>query len=90
MAKRAAKAKAKTKKAGRKVGDRIPVSITKTEEHWNIYKLSDGTTLRARPIMVEIARQHNKFDSKGNPIYTITGGMIYELKSPKKLMKKKK
>ena len=90
MAKRAAKAKAKTKKAGRKVGDLIPVSIMKAEEYWNSYKLSDGTTLRARPIMVEIARQHNKFDDKGNPSYRITGGMIYDLKSPNKLKKKKK
>ena len=90
MAKRAAKAKAKTKMAGRKVGDPIPVSITKSEEYWNIYKLSDGTTLRARPIMVEIERRHNKFDDKGNPVYTITGGMIYKLKSPKKLTKGKK
>ena len=90
MAKKAVRAKGKTKKAGRKVGDPIPVSIKKAEEYWNIYKLSDGTTLRARPIMVEIARQHNKFDDKGNPSYKITGGMIYELTSPNKLKKKKK
>ncbi len=89
MAKKADRAKGKTKKAGRKVGDPIPVSIKKAEEYWNIYKLSDGTTLRIRPIMVEIVRQHNKFDDKGNPFYTITGGMIQQLKSPNKLMKKK-
>ena len=90
MAKRVVKAKAKTKKAGRKVGDPIPVSIKKAEENWNVYKLSDGTTLRARPIMVEISRKHNTFDDKGNPVYTITGGMIYDLKAPNKLRKKKK
>ena len=90
MAKRTVKAKAKTKKAGRKVGDPVLVSITKAEEYWNVYKLSDGTTLRTRPILVEIARKHKTFDDKGNPAYTITGGMIYELKTPNKLKKKKK
>ena len=90
MAKRTARAKGKAKKAGRKIGDPIPVSITKAEEYWNIYKLSDGTTIRARPIMVEIERQHNKFDDKGNPSYAITGGMIYKLESPNKLKEKKK
>ena len=90
MAKKVARAKGKTKKASPKVGDLIPVSVTKAEEHWNIYELSDGTTLRARSLMVEIGRQHKKFDDKGNPAYTITGGMIYQVKSPKKMMKKKK
>ena len=90
MAKRAASAKGKSKKTGPKVGDLIPVPVTNTEEFWNIYKLSDGTTVRARPIMVEIARQHNKFDDKGNPAYTITGGIIYKLNSPIRLMRKKK
>lgn len=90
MVKKAVKAKRKPKKAGRKVGDLIPVSITKAEEYWSTYKLSDGTTMRARPIMVEIARHHNKYDDKGNPFYTITGGMIQELKAPKRLKKKKK
>ena len=90
MAKRAARAKGKTKTAGRKVGGPIPVSITKAEEYWSIYKLSDGTTVRVRPIMVEIMRQRNKFDDKGNPFYTIKGGMIQELKSPNKLKRRKR
>ncbi|NQU59927.1 MAG: hypothetical protein HQ512_02255 [Rhodospirillales bacterium] len=88
MAKKVIKAKKKPKKAGRKVGDPIPVSIKSAEEHWNIYKLSDGTTVRARPILIEIARQHDKFDDKGSPIYTITGGVIQELTVPKRLRKK--
>ncbi len=73
MAKKAARAKGKTKKAGRKVGSPIPVSIKKAEENWNVYKLSDGTTIRSRPVIVEIVRRHNRFDDKGNPVYTITG-----------------
>ena len=93
MAKKAAKAskaKGKPKKARRKVGSPIPVSIKKAEENWSVYKLSDGTTLRSRPVMVDVVRKHNTFDDKGNPTYTITGGMIYELKAPNKLKKKKK
>ena len=90
MAKKVAKAKGKAKRAGRKVGDPIPVSITKTEEYWSTYKLSDGTTIRVRPIMVEIVRQYNKFDNKGNPVYTITGGVIQDLKPPARLKRKKR
>ena len=92
MAKRAVKAKAKTKKkkTGRKVGDPVPVSIKKAEENWSVYKLSDGTTLRSRPVMVDVVRKHNTFDDKGNPVYTVTGGMIYNLKTPNKLKRKKK
>ena len=92
MAKKAAKAaktKGKPKKARRKSGGPVPVSITKSEENWSSYKLSDGTTVRVRPIIVEIVRQKNKYDDKGNPFYTITGGMIHQLKTPSKLRKKK-
>ena len=87
---KAAKAKGKPKIARRKSGGLVPVPITKSEENWSVYKLSDGTVMRVRPIMVEIVRQKNKFDDKGNPVYTITSGMIHQLKSPSKLRKKKK
>ena len=90
MAKKTVKAKGTTKKARRKVGDLIPVSITKAEEHWSIYKFSDGTTLRTRPIIIEIERQHGKFDDNGNPIYQITGGTVHKLTAPSKLRKEKK
>lgn len=89
MAKKAARAKGKTRRAGRKVGDLIPVSVTSAEEHWNTYKLSDGTTVRARPIMIEIGKQHNKFDDKGNPVYTIKGATVYDVNAAPRLRKKK-
>lgn len=89
MAKKAVKAKGKTRKSGRKVGAPIPVSVTNAEENWNIYKLSDGTTLRARTIMFDIARQHNKFDRNGDPVYEIKGATIYDINAPPKLRKKK-
>lgn len=91
MAKKTVGAKGKTtKKADLKVGDLIPVSITKTEEHWNSYEFSDGTKMRTRSIIIEAARQHGVFDDKGNPIYNLTTGVLQQLNSPKRLKKGKK
>ena len=38
--------------------------------------------------MIDIAKQHQKYDEKGNPFYTITSGLIHTVIPAENLKKK--
>jgi len=40
------------------------------EEHWNRYKLRNGTTIEIKPILTMVSKT-DKFDERGEPIYLI-------------------
>ncbi|MEM1515386.1 MAG: hypothetical protein QXH24_04980 [Candidatus Bathyarchaeia archaeon] len=46
------------------------VDFTEVEEHWNVYKLSDGTTLKVKLVLVGVKRL-KKYNPDGSPIYII-------------------
>ena len=51
--------------------DAVDVSVDETSEKWSEYKLSDGTTLRLKQVLMEISRVDEQFDQEGNPMYVI-------------------
>ena len=46
------------------------VDFKEIEEHWNVYKLSDGTTLKVKLILLAVKRL-NKHNPDGSPVYVI-------------------
>jgi len=65
------------------------VDFENEEEHWNVYKLSDGTTLKVKLVLVNVVRSQDQYDPLGNPIYGITSqNIIKVLNVPEKLRRK--
>lgn len=66
------------------------IDFDETEEHWNKYKLSDGTTLKIRLILREVKRL-KRWKPDGAPIYVINSTHIVRTADiPKELKQKPK
>ena len=48
----------------------IDLDFQEEEEHWNVYKLSDGTKLKVKLILRGVKRL-NQFEPDGTPVYVI-------------------
>ena len=65
------------------------VDFENEKEEWNVYKLSDGTTLKVKLVLVNVVRSRDKYDPLGNPIYGITSqNIVKALDVPEKLRRK--
>ncbi len=61
-----------------------------TKEYWNVYKLSDGTTLKIKLVLRGVKRL-KKFLPDGSPIYMVNStNVVRAINIPKKLMGKPK
>ena len=61
-----------------------------TKEYWNVYKLSDGTTLKIKLVLRGVKRL-KKFLPDGSPIYMVNStNVVRAISIPKKLMGKPK
>lgn len=66
-------------------------------EDWNIYKLEDGTFLRAKLVAVKIVRGIDPetgdiyyLEDRGEPLYNIRHSVVVAAEVPKELLKKPK
>ena len=48
----------------------IDLDFQEEEEHWNVYKLSDGTKLKVKLVLRGVKRL-NQFEPDGTPVYVI-------------------
>lgn len=66
------------------------IDFEEKEEHWNVYKLKDGTTLKIRLILVGIKRLR-KHGPDGTPLYMINSqNVVRAVDIPKELIAKQK
>jgi len=63
------------------------VEVDDSEENWSIYELSDGTTLRIKPVIVKVARVEGEYKPDGSPVYTIEAQNVVGAESPAELKK---
>jgi hypothetical protein len=56
--------------------DAADVPVIQSDEHWNEYKLEDGTTLRVKFAVGSIIRLIGQLDPEGNPIYSVKGTVV--------------
>ncbi len=60
---------------GREV-EATPVEIIHQEERANEYQLADGTLLKARLVVMDIAKLEGEFDATGNQVYIVNSQTI--------------
>ena len=66
------------------------IDFTEEKEYWNVYKLSDGTTLKIKLILRGIKRL-KKWLPDGSPIYVINStNVVRTIHIPKELKAKPK
>ena len=66
------------------------IDFEEGEEHWNVYKLKDGTTLKVKLIVTGVKRL-KKHNPDGTPIYLINSQNIVRTTDiPKGLLLKQK
>jgi hypothetical protein len=66
------------------------IDFEEKEEHWNVYKLKDGTTLKIKLILVGIKRLR-KHGPDGTPLYMINSqNVVRAVDIPKELIAKQK
>jgi hypothetical protein len=69
--------------------DQVPVDVLEANELWSTYKLSDGTVLKIKTILIEVSRAKNEYNNDGDPVYSIKSANIADAAVPNKLKKKK-
>jgi hypothetical protein len=77
-----------------RIADSIDVEVefekASKNDEWNVYALTDGTTLQLKPKVKGIARTKLKGQA-GEPIYTVTtGNPVYKVKISNDLIRKRK
>jgi len=68
----------------------VDLDFEETEEHWNTYTLSDGTTIKVKLVLRGVKRL-KRYEPDGNPIYVINSiNVVRSLDVPKELKAKPK
>ena len=63
------------------------IEVDEATERWNEYKLSDGSVIRFKVVVVEVCRIVGEHDAEGNPSYVVKSGNILTVNSPDNLRK---
>ncbi len=72
------------------LGRSVDLTVTKFNVEAAEIKLSDGASLKIRPIIMEVKRSRDRYNGLGEPIYQIKTALLIETKVPKKFLKKSK
>jgi hypothetical protein len=65
--------------------DLTPIDITKSEERWSEYTLTDGTVLRVKTVIADVLKSKTQYSPDGEPIYIVKGGMAVAARVPPRL-----
>ena len=77
----------KVKAPDGKIVDAVKVDITESSERWTEISLSDGTTIRTKPVILSVLRLENMYDQEGNPVYQLKANQVMVAESPDHLKK---
>ncbi len=73
------------------IKDTVDVDWASEKEHWNEYKLDDGTTLKVKLILKGVRRAKDQHTPDGNPFYMVSSmNVVRILNVPKELRKEQK
>ena len=70
--------------------DTVEVGIIESREEWSEFKLSDGTKLRMKPVVVEIRRYKGKYTELGDPVYQVKSALVFDTRASTRLRRKTK
>ena len=63
------------------------IDVLEAKEVWSEYRLSDGTILRIKPIMIAISRVEGEHTLDGDPVYNMKSTVVTDLRAPQELKK---
>ena len=63
------------------------VDVLEAKELWSEYRLSDGTVLRIKPIMIAVSRLEGEHTLDGDPVYNMKSTVVTDLRVPQELKK---
>lgn len=69
--------------------DAVEVSVDESSEKWSEYKLSDGSRIRLKQVLMEVSRVDGTFDQEGNPLYVIKAQPVMAVVEVKDKLKRK-
>jgi hypothetical protein len=53
--------------------------MIEAKEAWSFYRLSDGTTLRIKPVMIGVFRADGQQTADGEPVYSMKSTLITDV-----------
>ena len=78
--------KTKVQMPGLGMVDGVELTFESTER-WTEVKLSDGTTLRTKPVILGVVRVEGHYDADGNPLYALKANAVMTADVPEHLKK---
>lgn len=66
-------------------GEVIPVD--ESTERWSNIVLTDGTTIRLKPVVTDVIRLAGVFDAEGQPVYVVKSTNVMTVAAPATLLK---
>jgi hypothetical protein len=60
----------------------IEVDMLESKESWSEYRLSDGTTLRVKPVMIAVFRADGQQSADGEPVYNTKSTLVMDVRAP--------
>ncbi len=66
----------------------MEVEMLEAKELWSEYRLSDGTTLRVKPVMIAVFRADGKESADGEPVYNTKSTLVMDVRAPNGAMKR--
>jgi hypothetical protein len=67
----------------------VPVEVEQAKEPFNEYRLSDGTTLKIKIVLLEVQRHKDQYSPDGNPQYEVKLAPVVAVSAPEELRKGK-
>ena len=58
------------------------IEMVEAKEAWSVYRLSDGTTLRIKPVMIGVFRADGQQTADGEPVYSMKSTLITDVRAP--------
>ena len=58
------------------------IEMLVSKEAWSIYHLSDGTTLRIKPVMIAVFKADGEQSADGDPVYSMKSTLITDVRAP--------
>ncbi len=69
---------------GRMVNAEV-VDFEADKEQWSTYIIHDGSSLKVKAVVTEVARLEGVYDQKGDPVYLIQASQIMHVNAPETL-----
>jgi len=70
-----------------KIVEGFEMDYKSIKEDWNEYQVNDGTIIRMKSIVTNIAKLPDKYDKDNNPVYIVKSSNVVSISVPDKLKK---